>query len=147
MDVTYPGGARDAETLLSDPTTGDLYIISKASMFFSGGEVGVYRIAASSLQSPRVTPQRVASVRMGPATAGDFLPDGSGIALRNYSEARFWRRAPGQPVADALKGAACPLPLADTRDQGEAFAFASDARGYYTVSEGAGSDVYYYAFE
>jgi hypothetical protein len=145
LEVTYQDGPRDAESLLSDPATGDLYIVSKASFFSSDdAAVGVYRVEHASLAASKVSARRMAAVAMGPATAGDIAPDGTLIALRNYETLRFWRRTPGQPITDALGHPACPMPLADGDEQGEALGFAADGKGYYTISEGKRQPVYFH---
>src|SRR5689334_9017693 len=43
LHLTYPDGPHDAETLLVDPATGDILVITK---LLFGGTVGVYRAAA-----------------------------------------------------------------------------------------------------
>jgi hypothetical protein len=86
-------------------------------------------------------------VPMGPVTAADVLPDGSGIAIRNYVMAGFWPRPRGTSLVAALGGPGCPLPLADLGSQGEAFCFAADGRGYFTLAEGEGQPLYFQAFE
>jgi sugar lactone lactonase YvrE len=79
-DLTYPGGARDAETLMADPVTGRLYIASK-SVF--GGTL----YAVPSNLGPG--DNRLAAVgRVLPvATDGAFFPDGKHVIVRDYSRA------------------------------------------------------------
>ena len=146
LDVSYPEGPRDAETLLVDPLTGALYIIEKAHYLRPTARVGVYRIPALEVLSDSVVAQRVAEIPLGPVTAGNVLADGRGIALRNYHQARFFERDPVLPLFQAFAQAGCELPLADIEQQGEAFGFSRDGKSYLTVAEGEERQIYRYAF-
>lgn len=142
IEVRYEDGAHDVETLLVDPTSGDLYLVAKGALFAPQQLVGVYRVPAAELAHEEVLARKIASLPLGPATAGDILPDGSGIAIRNYTNLYFWPRASGQSIAAALKQAACPLPLTDLGQQGEALGFTADGRGYVTIAEGRHAKIY-----
>ena len=149
IDVTYDDGdAHDAETLLFDPIGADLYIVGKAGLFDIGAQVPVFRIAAAELAGTTATAKRVGMVPLGPATGGDILPDGSGIAIRNYTGVRYWAREPGESVAAALARPPCPLPLSEGfAAQGEALAFTPDGLAYLTTTEGASAPIFRYDFE
>jgi hypothetical protein len=146
LDVSYPEGPRDAETLLVDPLTGDLYIIEKAHYLRPSARVGVYRIPALEVLSDSVVAQRVAEIPLGPVTAGDVLADGRGVALRNYQQARFFERDPVLPLFHAFAQPGCELPLAQSEEQGEALGFSRDGKSYFTVAEGEDRPIYRYAF-
>lgn len=135
LTLTYADGPRDAETLLADPSTGDLFVVSKT---WDAGPVGVYRIPADATPGTPVVMERVGEV---PAlagemvTGGDMSVDGSLVALRTYFGVQVWDRGPGQTVADALAGEPCEAP-APFEVQGEALAFTPDGLGYVTIAEG-----------
>ncbi len=134
---TYPGGARDAEALLIDPESGDLFILQKAS----SGPSNVYRKAAP-LSSGEL--ELVTSVDVGPkATAGDISPSGAEILIRTYNVAWLFRRAAGQTVGEALQGEPCSVPL-HGEPQGEAIGFAADGASYFTVSEGVNQPLFHF---
>jgi hypothetical protein len=149
IDVSYDDGdAHDAETLLFDPLSADLYIVGKAGLFEIGAQVPVFRIAAAELAGSTATAKRVGMVPLGPATGGDIQPDGSGIAIRNYTGVRYWAREPGESVAAALARPPCSLPLSEGfAAQGEALGFTPDGRSYLTTTEGAGAPIFRYDFE
>jgi len=144
IEVRYEDGARDAETLLADPLTGDLYIVEKALFFRFNATVGVYRIAAAETDAEQTIARPVAQVALGPVTAGDVLHDGQGVALRNYHTARYFRRDPALPLFEAFADEGCKLPLADAGKQGEALCFARDGASYYTLAEGRHEALYRY---
>jgi sugar lactone lactonase YvrE len=79
-DLTYPGGPRDAETLMSDPVTGRVYIASK-SVF--GGTL----YAVPPDPGPGVNRMRVVGRVLPVATDGAFFPDGKHLIVRDYSRA------------------------------------------------------------
>ena len=136
LTLTYADGPHDAETLLADPLTGDLFVVTKQ---WDGTASGVYRIPADA--PPGDTPVVMERVGDVPgvdgqmATAGDVAADGSLAAVRTYAGVLVWDREDGQSVADALEGEPCEAP-APFELQGEALALTPDGRGYVTVPEG-----------
>jgi hypothetical protein len=119
-ELVFPGPARDAETLLSDPTTGRLFVASKEIF-------GAALFAAPTKLSPD-HPNRLR--RIGPtltfATDGAFFPDGRHLIVRNYQQAVVYTFPGLEQVAKV------ELPA---QQQGEAIAVSSDERVYVT-SEG-----------
>jgi hypothetical protein len=119
-DLVLPGGARDAETLLSHPRTGRLFVATKEIF-------GAALFAAPATLSPD-RPNRMR--RLGPtltfATDGAFFPDGRHLVVRNYEQAVVYT-FPGLERVGALR-----LP---PQQQGEAIAVAADNRVFVT-SEG-----------
>ena len=137
--MVYPDGPRDAETLLVDPLTQDLYVISKRDLFSR-----VYRARCPQSASQQITLERVCLLPMGLATAGDVSPDGRQVVVRSMGQAMLWRRDPDQSLWTAFQGKAWTLPLAG-EPQGEAIGFDPHGRGYYTTSEGRTPVIYYFA--
>jgi hypothetical protein len=136
LTLTYADGPRDAEALLADPRTGDLFVVTKQ---WGGGPAGVYRIPADADPGTSTRMERAADVGGSDGrliTGGDVSPDGSVVGLRTYTEVLLWDRGPGQTVPEALAGQPCTAPSA-AEPQGESLALAADGRGYLTVSEGA----------
>lgn len=139
LTARYPDGSHDAETLMSDPRTGDLYVVTKSDK----GASGVYRWAAPQPPTGTATLERVATIEVGQldgaldrrVTGGDISPDGSEILLRTYTSAWVWERGEEESVADALDAVPCSVPLQLDR-QGEAIAWSADASAYLTTTEG-----------
>jgi hypothetical protein len=80
-EITYPGGARDAEALLVHPRSGRVLVASKGLM---SGTLYAGPKRLSSTEANRMEP--VADV-LGMATDGAFFPDGRHFVLRSYSRA------------------------------------------------------------
>jgi hypothetical protein len=141
IDVSYPDGPHDCESLFVDPWTGDLYFVVKEYVLET---TQVFRLQAPAADLPAVPAAAivldpVADFPFAAATAADMSPDGLLLAVRGYFGGRLFRREPGQSVADMLATGSCDLPgfLEDPYDetQGEALAFDANGTGFYTVSE------------
>ncbi len=141
ITVKYPDGSRDAETLMLDPLTKDLYIVSKQDTL-----AHLYRAAYPQPTSGTLTLERVATLPFGGVVAGDISPAGDGILLKTYVAIYYWPRLPNQTVWEALALPATPVPYI-LEPQGEAVAWQAQGRGYYTLSEslrGLPVRLYYY---
>ena len=141
ITVRYPDGPSDAETLLVDPLTSDLYVITKRST-----EVAIYRAAAPQSTSDVIDMERagtlsLARVPAAPAAGqgavgGDIAPSGLEVLLKTYVEVYYWKRA---SIAEALFARSPETLPYVPEPQGEAIAWAADESGYFTLSEEARS--------
>lgn len=146
--LKYPDGAHNAETLLVDPLSGDLFIVVKAG----NGVSPVFRAKAPLSSSAPITLEATVTLTFGEGaltggaqtTGGDISKAGDLVAIRTYASAFVWRRMPGASVVDALGTPPCTIPL-HAEPQGEALGFARDGSGYVTVSEGVGQPLYFFA--
>jgi hypothetical protein len=135
--LVYPDGAHDAEALLVDPRTHDLFVVTKEL----SGRSSVYRHTTGTALV------KVATLDLGLGqlvTAGDIAVDGSAIVLRTYGAVFAWARRPGDGVADAFGRAPCQAP-APRQQQGEAIGLDPDGRGYVLLSEGTNQPVWHVA--
>lgn len=147
LRLKYPDGAHNAEVLLVDPITRDLYIVTKRD----DGLSGIYRLPAGTPAGDEVhVLERVGELEVGGAalpgspklTAGDVRQDGSAVILRTYTNAFAWVRPEG-PLHAAFVGQPCANPVANEA-QGETIAFTADGAAYFTISEGANPTIYRY---
>jgi hypothetical protein len=164
LALRYPDTPHDAETLLVDPRSGSLIIVTKELIT---GNAGVYEASAALLdagggtlvnigeiEKARLTPADTPPDDAGPLvrgvgylpTGGDISADGSLIALRTYATVWLFARAEDASIADAFAGAACEAPSA-VEPQGEALAFDANSTGYFTISEGANPPLHYFGGE
>ena len=139
----YPDGAHNAETLLVDPVSGDIYVVTKA-----GATSGVYRWRAP--QDPMAgthTLERVGSVQHAGSTAtgGDVSPRGDFVILKTYDSARLWLRPKGAELHEAFAGTPCTVKT-HSEPQGETLAISPDGRSYSTLSEGTHQPIWSFAF-
>lgn len=133
---TYPDGPVDAEALLIDPLTGDIFIVSKEKKLSR-----VFRAPADQLSSgTSIELEEVATIKVGQVSAGDISADGRQILLRNEKEGWLWQRDPVASVAETLSEShaiAVPVRHKKQAKNGEAATFDPAGSGYFTVSEGA----------
>jgi hypothetical protein len=138
LHLTYPDGPHDAETLMIDPVTGDVVIVTK---LLGGGTVGVYRApgplaAGSTTRLTKVADLAYPSGLANAVTGGDVAADGSAVAIRTYGAVRVYNRAKDGTLWHAFDSPACSAPL-PAELQGEAVGFNASATALVTVSEGA----------
>jgi T5SS/PEP-CTERM-associated repeat protein len=142
LTFAYPDGARDAESLLVDPLTRDIYIITKRE----ATNKRVYRAAYPQATIGTTTLQYITEFPSAYwLTGADISPDGNEIIVRGgeTASARMFFRPPGGTVADAFASTPITIPL-QSEAQGEAIGFDSQGWGYYTTSEGAGAPIDYF---
>ncbi|MFO1500320.1 MAG: hypothetical protein U1G07_18375 [Verrucomicrobiota bacterium] len=143
VTVNYPDGAHNAEALMVDSQTGDVYIATKEP-----GQSRIYRLPSSQfVDGATVVVSLVQQIDFDIVSAGDISSDGSEILLRQEEYAEWWRRSPGQTVAQALSQVPVFVPVIGTplEPNGEGIAFDPDGLGYYTVSEGVNPVIYFFA--
>lgn len=136
--LTYPGGPRDAETLLVDPLTRDIYIVSKRDLFSK-----VYRAAYPQSTTETTRMERVASLPWGFAVAGDVSPDGSRVIIRSVFGASMWNRPAGEPLWRAFSGKQIRLATINEQ-QGEGICFDAQGTGYFTIGEKMHPPLHYF---
>ncbi len=129
IDYVYPDGPRDAETLMIDPLTKDLYIVSKREE-----RSGVYLAEYPQPVGEVITLKKVGLFPFNRALAGDISADGREIIIKTDYRVYYWTREPGESVFKALERQPVLLPYT-IEPQGEAIGWMPDGSGYYTVSE------------
>lgn len=87
----YPDFDQDAETLMVEPRSGDIYVVTKRV----SGPAGVYRLkpifANSETQRAEKMPEiSVPAIPNGFVTGGDISPDGKRMVICDYSQAYEW---------------------------------------------------------
>ncbi|QHS62554.1 hypothetical protein [Chitinophaga agri] len=130
LNLTFPDGPRDAETLMVDPLGGFLYVLSKREK-----AVGIYKTPLNFKDGQNVTWQKVGTVPYTWITAGDISQDGRHIVIKDKSRVYYWTRQSGESVEAAMARPATVLPYVPEQ-QGEGIALMPDNSGYVTISEG-----------
>ena len=134
LPFTYPGGARDAESLVAEAQSGRLFVVSKILTGFGDA----FRLDGLG-QPGGGTATLVAN--LGPSspadlflTAADAHPSGESMLLRSYS--RVWElRQPGALLLEEVFAAPLAQVVGASQPQAEAIAFTSDGLGYLLGSE------------
>ncbi len=103
-DFVYPDGAHDAETLLVEPGTNQLYIVTKSAK-------GAAIYAAPPAPSREGTNEliKIAPAPAGLFTDGTFLPDGQRVVLRTSTGVSTiaWGEAPTLLASASVPAAQC----------------------------------------
>lgn len=139
IDLVYPDGSKDAETLMVDPLNGDIYIITKRELFCR-----VYRAPYPQSTKKRTVMNLVASLPWGLAVGGDISPDGKLVIIRGLFNASMWVRPKGKELWRAFRTKHFRLELMQ-EPQGEGICFDADGRGYFTIGEMQHPPIYYFA--
>jgi hypothetical protein len=153
-----PDGPRDIETMMVDPLTRDIYLISKREQ-----KVNLYRLPypqsttnemTAELAMPKIEfnqfVEKEVSNKDGQVltngyhsdffnqvVSGDISHDGNELLVKSYSSVYYWKREKNESIMDLLKRTPMRLPYSP-EPQGEAIAFDVRGRGYYTISEERG---------
>jgi hypothetical protein len=151
----YPDGMRDAESLLLDPLTRDLFVISKREL-----RCNVYRLPYPQSTHELVTAElTIDKIEFEPANSGDTIKTDDGILIKgyhpkfyyqivgadislsgeevlvkSYSSVYYWKRQPNETIANVLQRPPTLLPYLP-EPQGEAITFSHTGDGYYTINE------------
>jgi hypothetical protein len=124
-----PDKKKDAEALLIDPQSKDLFIISKRE-----DPVYVYKLKYPYSTTEEITAAKILSLPFGKIVAADISPDGKEILMKNYHQIFYWRSASINSIDNMLKQ--LPEEIAyEAEPQGESIAWARDGSGFYTLSE------------
>ena len=142
-DVTvfkYPDTPFDAETMLVQPQTGDIYVLTKRI----DGPALVFKIkpdfgSATPVRAERIGEVSLPAVPNGLLTGGAVSPDGKRVVVCDYSAGYELTNASGN-FDEIWKQKPIPVNLGDRR-QGEAVAFAADGRSIFTTSEKKNSPI------
>lgn len=144
---------RDAETLLVDPDTGDMYLLTKRTT-----TVQCFRLLHAASYTGTQTLTYLGDISLlpttvpangnngGRATGGDISPDGSEIVVKNYEKVYWWSRVKGTTSIytamtaapteiRAYVGGGRPSSHPNNEPQGEAICFGHDGVDLYTASE------------
>lgn len=144
MTVVYPDGAHNAETLMFDAATKELYIATKKH----GGPSYIHRVGPFEAGG-KVTTKKIATVDIDYATGGDISRDGKYIVIRNSlsSKGFLWtREQEGEDLASVFKREPCEAPFGYEK-QGEAVGWLPDTSGYVSISEGTTPDLHQTLFK
>lgn len=140
--LVYPDGEYDAETLLVDPITADVFVVTKEN---NSGRV--YRSnlnAAANGSTLNLT--FVQTVAFAKASGGDISADGKQIVLRREDVAMIWARCDNEAIDAALSrsGNCIPVIGPPAEGNGAAIAFLRDVSGYVTISEGDDQPIHFF---
>lgn len=140
----YPDGPRDAETILADPLTNSLVIISKREK-----NCRIYAVPQTNWKASNLYDTLVfkGTLPFFSVVSGSVSHDGSEILLKTYTHLYYWKRNGKEPITTTLQRAPQEVTYMP-EPQGESIAWAADGTGYYTTTEredgGSSAPLYFY---
>jgi hypothetical protein len=136
----YPDFDQDAETLMVEPKSGDIYVVTKRV----SGPSGVYRVKTNfgntEIQhAEKVTELSVPAIPNGFVTGGDISPDGRRMVICDYAQAYEWS-LPENIVQfdDIWKQEPSRIDLGK-RNGGESVCYSANGTSIFSSSEGRNS--------
>lgn len=127
----YPDGSHNAEAMLVDPDTKDIYIITKVDK-----RSEVYKLTYPYSTTVTNKAELLGSLTYNLAVSAALSPKGNEIVVKTYDAIYYYQRAAGESIMQALSKDPVSLPY-EQEPQGEAIVFANNDSGYYTLSEKA----------
>lgn len=129
INFQYPDGSHDAEAMLLDNATKDIYIITKRDSLSK-----IYKLGYPQNTATVITADSVGQFSFTGVVSAAISPDETEMLVKTYSNVYYWKRQPGESILTAFKRA--PLTLGYINEpQGEAICFKQDNSGFFTLSE------------
>ena len=128
IQIRLPDKIRDTETIIMDPITSDLYLVSKRE-----DSVRLYSVPFP-FDKEIMTAQFLVKLPFHKIVAGSISTEGSEVLLKDYEQVYYWKNSSGLALPQLLQ--TTPEVLAyDREPQGESICWDRDGTGYYTLSE------------
>ena len=131
--ITMPDGKRDTESVMIDPLTHDLYILSKRE-----DSVGLY-LSRYPFSKDTLVLDKILTMPFHNIVSGDISGDGREVLLKTYDEIYYWKKSGKENISELLTKAPIELPYSREK-QGEAITWALDGSGFYTLGESPKDD-------
>lgn len=125
----YSDGSHDAEAILVDNLTHDIYIITKRGL-----NSRIYILPSPQSTSSENTASYVGSLNYTGVTSAAMSADGKEIIVKTYTNLYYYKRKAHETIAEAIQKAAVSLSYT-MEPQGEAVCFKNDNSGFFTISE------------
>ncbi|MBO3699967.1 hypothetical protein [Roseivirga sp. E12] len=128
------GNARDAEAIMVDPNTSDIYVVSKRE-----ASVILYILPFPQNTAQLDTADRLRVLPFTMVTAADISPNGNEVLIKNYLNVYHWSKSGTESISDLLGTAPSRL-LYTVEPQGESIAWHSSSSTYFTLSEAGNNE-------
>jgi hypothetical protein len=129
IDFTYPDGPHDAEAMLVDAETKDIYILTKRDQLSK-----VYKLAFPQDTINLNTASFVMDLPYMGVVSAALSSGENEIMVKTYSSIYYYKKKQGETFEQALKKPYQLLPY-QVEAQGEAVCFANNSAGFFTLSE------------
>lgn len=128
----YPDGSHNAEAILVDPVSKDIYIITKTDL-----KSKIFKLAYPYSTTVMNAVIEVGNLPYNYAVSAALSPGGNEIVVKTYDAIYYYPRKTGETILQALSNIK-PVSLSyQPEPQGEAIVFDNSDSGFYTLSEKA----------
>lgn len=137
----YPDGPHDAEAFFVEPSTGNIYIITKRDSLSL-----IYKLAAPLSTSAMNVAERVGQLPYNGVVSAALSSDEKELIVKTYLALYYYTVGTGEKKEAALQKSYAKLPYV-LEPQGEAVCFSAANNGYFTLSEkgfAAAVQLYFY---
>lgn len=129
IEYQYPDGPRDAETLMIDPFTKDLIVVTKREV-----NVHVYQLPFPQRTSGMAEVHFRGRLPFRTIVGGDISPNGQEMLIKDYGTVYHWEVEENDPIKTLFKQT--PSTVAYVPEvQGEAVGWTYRGDGYFTITE------------
>jgi hypothetical protein len=126
--LKVPDGKTDAETILIDPKTHELFMISKR--MYRGA---LYK-APQLLSRDTMVFEKIVTLPFSRVVSGNISTDGRKVLLKNYTNIYYWERLGEESLSTLFLRTPKQLPYS-REPQGETIAWSIDGSEFFTLSE------------
>lgn len=128
VSIAYPEEPRDAEALMVDPLTKEIYIVSKRE-----DSVQLFELAYPQNWGGSDTLRLMGTFPFTGITAADVSADGNRVLLKSYSGIFYWKKDKDESLAHLLSRKPLRVTYDPIEFQGEAICW--DGNSFFTLSE------------
>ena len=143
ISFRYEDGSHDAEAILVDHVTKDIYVITKRD-----AKSLVFRLAYPQSLSETNVARQVGELPFNGVVSASLSNNSREMLVKTYTNIYYWKKDAGESIENALKKTGQKLGYS-LEPQGEAICFAFDSSGFYTLSEkpltSSSVDLHFYA--
>ena len=125
----YPDGSHDAEAIIMDNISKDIYIITKRD-----ARSGIYKLPYPQNTTGIITATFVTELTFTGTTSAASSVNGSEIVIKTYTGIYYWKRQAGETIEAVLSKPSISLGYV-VEPQGESICFKNDNSGFFTLSE------------
>ena len=137
----YEDGSHDAEAFIVDPTSKDIYLITKRD-----NNSRIFKLTYPYSYTSLNIATQVGTLPYGGVVSASISADGKEILVKTYPAILHYTRTTQESIVQVLGKNSSAVPY-KMEPLGEAVTFATDNSGYYTLSEKGFSNsvnLYYY---
>jgi len=126
--IKMPDGKRDTESMMIDPLTKDLYILSKRE-----DSIRLY-LKEYPFSDDTLMMKKMLTMPFHNIVSGDISIDGQEVLLKTYDKIFYWKKSENESISELISKEPKELHYTPEK-QGEAIVWALDGSGFYTLSE------------